>query len=280
MARSLPPRPNLDHLRRQAKALLAALDVGDKDAIGTFRMHLPAAAGMTPAQVRKAGFRLADAQSAIARQTGFSNWPQLARHVEQLRALEGTWEFDSLEVEGRPMAEAMLKSSRVLIDGDCFRSEMGGTRYEGVFNIDVEKEPHSIDIEFVSGPESGNWNYGIFELAGDRLMICLDMGGHNRPPEFGRHRAVTVLWKSFAAPRRRDPIPSPAAHRSLPRNASRQRPSQLNLPTSILRRWPDSRANGPLSVLYRTATNFLREWQRPVGAWPRKTRSKSLSAAR
>jgi hypothetical protein len=108
MAKSLPPRPNLDHLRQQAKALLAALDAGDKKAIGTFRKHLPAAAKMTLTQVRKAGFRLADAQSAIARKTGFSNWPQLARHVEQLRALEGTWEFDSLEVDGRPMAEPML----------------------------------------------------------------------------------------------------------------------------------------------------------------------------
>jgi uncharacterized protein (TIGR03067 family) len=202
MAKSLPPRPNLDHLRQQAKALLAALDAGDKKAIGTFRKHLPAAAKMTLTQVRKAGFRLADAQSAIARKTGFSNWPQLARHVEQLRALEGTWEFDSLEVDGRPMAEPMLESSRILIDGDCFRSEMGGTSYEGVFNIDVEKDSHAIDIEFVSGPESGNWNYGIFELAGDRLKICLDMGGHNRPTAFrttpGSHCALEILRRASA----------------------------------------------------------------------------------
>ena len=186
----------------QAKALLAALDAGDKEAIGTFRKHLPAAAKMTLTQVRKAGFRLADAQSAIARKTGFSNWPQLARHVEQLRALEGTWEFDSLEVDGRPMAEPMLESSRILIDGDCFRSEMGGTSYEGVFNIDVEKDSHAIDIEFVSGPESGNWNYGIFELAGDRLKICLDMGGHNRPTAFrttpGSHCALEILRRASA----------------------------------------------------------------------------------
>jgi uncharacterized protein (TIGR03067 family) len=203
MAKSLPPRPNLDHLRQQAKALLAALNAGDKKAIGTFCKHLPAAAEMTAAQVRKAGFRLADAQSAIARKTGFSNWPQLARHVEQLRALEGTWEFDSLEVDGRPMPEPMFESSRILIDGDCFRSEMGGTTYEGVFNIDVEKNPHAIDIEFVSGPELGNWNYGIFELAGERLTICLDMGGHDRPPAFrttqGSHCALEILRRASAA---------------------------------------------------------------------------------
>src|SRR5262249_18003444 len=138
MSSKLPQRPNLDHLRGQAKTLLAGIETGDKGAIATLREHLPAAAGMTVAQVRQTRFRLADAQLAIARKTGFATWPHLARHVEQLRALEGTWEFDSLEVDGRPMPTAMLTTSRILIDGDCFRSEMGGTTYEGVFNIDVE----------------------------------------------------------------------------------------------------------------------------------------------
>ena len=49
------------------------------------RDHLPAAKGMTADQVRQAGFRLADAQSAVARKTGFASWPHLARHVQQLR---------------------------------------------------------------------------------------------------------------------------------------------------------------------------------------------------
>ena len=36
MNSKLPQRPNLDHLRRQAKALLAAIEAGDKDATGYF----------------------------------------------------------------------------------------------------------------------------------------------------------------------------------------------------------------------------------------------------
>src|SRR5262245_21066833 len=96
MSSKLPQRPNLDHLRSQAKHLLAALGPRDKEAVATLREHLPAAANLTAAQLRKMRICLADAQSAIARKTGFANWPQLTRHVEQLRALEGTWEFDSL----------------------------------------------------------------------------------------------------------------------------------------------------------------------------------------
>ena len=100
MKKSLPARPNLEHLRTQAKQLLSDLRAGDAAAARTFIEHLPAAGRMTPEKVLRAGFRLADAQSAIARQSGFAAWPGLARHVEQLRSFEGEWEFVSLEIDG------------------------------------------------------------------------------------------------------------------------------------------------------------------------------------
>jgi hypothetical protein len=82
-AKSLPARPNLDHLRSQARTLLADLRAGKASAAKTFIAHLPAAKTLTPDRVRAAGFRLADAQSAIARKSGFDHWPGLARHVQQ-----------------------------------------------------------------------------------------------------------------------------------------------------------------------------------------------------
>ena len=112
------------------------------------------------------------------------SWPQLARHVEQLRALEGTWAFASLEIDGTFNAARHVEASRILIDGDRFRTESPEATYEGIFNINVEAQPHEIDIEFVEGPEAGNWNFGIFRLDGDQLEICLDMNGKPRPTEF------------------------------------------------------------------------------------------------
>lgn len=184
MDKNLPARPNLDHLRRQAKALLAAFASRDPQALATFREHLPAATMLSPDQLAATTFRLADAQAAIARQSGFGGWPNLARHVAQLRALEGTWAFDHLEVNGHVMPAAALSASRILIDGDRFRTESPEGIYEGVFNLDVEAEPHAIDIEFVAGPESGNTNHGIFRLTGDRFELCLDLNGRPRPKEF------------------------------------------------------------------------------------------------
>lgn len=182
--KSLPPRPNLDHLRRQAKALLADLNSGAASAARAFIEHLPEARGMTATQVRKAGFRLAHAQSVVARHTGFASWPALGRHVHQLRALEGDWRFTSLEVDGRAMAAALLSASRLLIDGDRFRSESPEGIYEGIFTVDVEASPSHIDIEFIEGPEAGNSCFGLFEVSADQLTLCLGLVGASRPAAF------------------------------------------------------------------------------------------------
>ena len=193
MAKNLPPRPNLDHLRRQAKALISAIQAGEAGAIAVIRDHLPAAKGMTVDQVRQAGFRLADAQSAVARKTGFASWPHLARHVQQLRDLEGTWEVASLEIDGQTVPPGMTANSRILIDGDRFRTESPEATYEGVFNINVEAQPHEIDIEFIAGPEAGNSNFGIFRLVGDQFELCLDLNGNHARPNSARHRAPATL---------------------------------------------------------------------------------------
>jgi uncharacterized protein (TIGR03067 family) len=203
--KNLPARPNLDHLRRQAKALLAALAGGDAAAVATIQEHLPAARGKSVSEVRALGVRLADAQSAIARKMGFASWPQLSRHVEQLRALEGSWAFARLEIEGCVMPAAAMNGSRQLIDGDRFRTESPEAIYEGIFNINVEAQPHEIDIEFIAGPEAGNWNYGIFRLDNDALEICLDVNGKPRPAEFATsagsgHAYETLTRSSHARP--------------------------------------------------------------------------------
>jgi uncharacterized protein (TIGR03067 family) len=104
--------------------------------------------------------------------------------VEQLRALEGTWSFAHLEIDGHAMPAGAMASAHILIDGDRFRTESPEGTYEGVFNINVEAQPHEIDIEFVLGPEAGNWNYGIFRLEDDQLEFCLDMNGKTRPMAF------------------------------------------------------------------------------------------------
>lgn len=188
MPKRLPARPNLEHLRSQAKALLARLREGDPEAVRTFSDYLPEAGSLTAQQVISRGFRLADAQAAIARKSGFAAWPGLARHVDRLRSMEGKWAFRSLQSDGEVIPASMLTSSFLLIDGDRFRMESPEAGYEGIFLIDAEQNPNRIDIDFVEGPEAGNRCQGIFELEEDQLTFCLDLNGAGRPEQFVSRR--------------------------------------------------------------------------------------------
>jgi hypothetical protein len=77
-ARQLPDRPNLDHLKKQAKALLHAARAGDADALTRLKA-LPAFTGHTDPPVDAA---LHDAQSVIAREYGFDSWNALREEIE------------------------------------------------------------------------------------------------------------------------------------------------------------------------------------------------------
>lgn len=179
MEKKLPARPSLEHLRSQAKSLLPQLKRKDRAA------------------------RLADAQLAVARNSGFASWPALSRHVQDLRSLEGEWRFAALEIDGNAMPAAALAASRLLIDGDRFRTESPEGRYEGVFTVDAERAPRHIDIEFVEGPDAGTTCYGLYELDGDRLTLCLGLAGAPRPNAFttapGSGHALERLRRVSAA---------------------------------------------------------------------------------
>ena len=60
MSQPLPAHPDLEHLRKQAKALLRDLRTRDAEA------------------------KLADALHLVARQYGFPSWPKLKAHVKSI----------------------------------------------------------------------------------------------------------------------------------------------------------------------------------------------------
>lgn len=80
--RPLPPNPNLDHLRYQAKDLLkehAALGASAAQRMREFHPRFP---GATDAVIFAARLKLSDAQLTIARESGFQSWASLKRHID------------------------------------------------------------------------------------------------------------------------------------------------------------------------------------------------------
>ena len=78
MSLNLPDRPNLEHLKKQAKDLLRALQDGEAAAAERFRVL----ASTSPGEGRV--LKLADAQHVIAHEYGFATWAELKARVEAL----------------------------------------------------------------------------------------------------------------------------------------------------------------------------------------------------
>src|SRR5215472_18907235 len=78
----LPERPNIEHLKKQAKELLRLYEAGDPTAFARFRNSLPAAEGKDDAAIAALGLKLHDAQSCIARECGLPSWKNLKDYVD------------------------------------------------------------------------------------------------------------------------------------------------------------------------------------------------------
>jgi len=75
MQHALPPDPNLDHMKREARYLLHSLLTRESSALSRFYCIDPLAGASRP--------NLADAQYVIAREQGFSSWRKMEAQITQ-----------------------------------------------------------------------------------------------------------------------------------------------------------------------------------------------------
>lgn len=79
---TLPPSPNLEHLRRQARDLQRDHRAALPSALERIRTHLPHFASASDLEIAAATFVRTAAQLVVAREYGFSTWPRLVAAVE------------------------------------------------------------------------------------------------------------------------------------------------------------------------------------------------------
>jgi len=110
----LPARPNLEHLKRQARDLLDAQRAGAVDALQRIREFHPRWHQASDDEIRAARFPLADAYLALAREYGYASWVRLKTFVE--RELPPT---DALPHHERIDDPLFRRAVALLDDGDA-----------------------------------------------------------------------------------------------------------------------------------------------------------------
>lgn len=103
---------------------------------------------------------------------------------DDAKAVQGEWKPVKAELAGVPMADALLKSISLRLDGGRYEVFVGEQPDRGTYTIDSAATPKSMTITGTAGPNSGKTFPAIYELEGDTLRICYDLSGASRPTEF------------------------------------------------------------------------------------------------
>jgi uncharacterized protein (TIGR03067 family) len=126
---------------------------------------------------------------------------------EELRQLEGVWFYELQIVEGRVIPAAENTKDTITFRGDTVVRTV--TRPDGKaiiplnskIAIDPTVTPKQMDDE-LSLPIGKSKRLGIYSLEGDRLKLCYDNKGKQRPTEFeskpGTSIVLTVLRRQDA----------------------------------------------------------------------------------
>lgn len=136
-----------------------------------------------------------------------------------LDRLQGKWHITRLEMDGQEVPAGLLSAAHITIAGDRFTSAGMGAEYTGRLVLDPAPVPHHLDMKFESGPERGNTNLCIFELAGGTLTLCIATRGSVRPARFdsppGSGIALEILARDLAGSRK-----TKGSKRARPSNSS------------------------------------------------------------
>ncbi len=111
---------------------------------------------------------------------------QQSNEESDLDYLQGWWVADSFEYEGKPVGDAILRRTRMKVEGDTM--ELVETSKVGelvTFKLDESQDPKHIDMRIAKkGPDYGKLVLGIYRLNGDHLRICWAAPGKPRPTAF------------------------------------------------------------------------------------------------
>jgi uncharacterized protein (TIGR03067 family) len=103
---------------------------------------------------------------------------------QDIDLLQGFWAITSLSMEGQEMPSVMFANAGIEVKGDRFTSLGMGTQYEGALELNSSTNPRQLNMNFDAGPEKGNVNLCIYEIAGDIWKLCIATRGTVRPSAF------------------------------------------------------------------------------------------------
>jgi uncharacterized protein (TIGR03067 family) len=103
--------------------------------------------------------------------------------VQRCANLNGTWVPVAANVSGRELVVAQLRVAQLIIQSQTYQIIDRRDRVVdcGELQLNEREVPCALDIIGIEGPHAGKRMRAIIELDGDRLCVCYDLEGQQRP---------------------------------------------------------------------------------------------------
>jgi uncharacterized protein (TIGR03067 family) len=122
---------------------------------------------------------------------------------DEKKMIEGTWIVVAAEIGGQKVPDQGLKDAAAGAAAGRLILTNGRYTYQndrGTYKLGPADKPKSMDITGTDGPNQGKTFLAIYELTGDSLKICVDLGGKVRPSEFttkaGTHQFLALYKRA------------------------------------------------------------------------------------
>jgi len=104
---------------------------------------------------------------------------------KELKKIQGTWKFILQEMDGKERPKEELTKLTITFAGDKWSVRVEDKVVQaGTHQLDGTKKPGQIDAVVTEGEDKGSTMLGIYELKGDKMKVCFDPKGKQRPTSF------------------------------------------------------------------------------------------------
>jgi uncharacterized protein (TIGR03067 family) len=102
-----------------------------------------------------------------------------------LKKLQGTWKFIAQEMDGKSAPPEQLEKMTITFKGDKWAVRDGDKVVQaGTHKFDPTKKPGHVDALVTEGEGKDGKMLGIYEMKGDKMKVCFDPKGKERPKSF------------------------------------------------------------------------------------------------
>lgn len=116
---------------------------------------------------------------------------------DELKKLDGTWTATEGEANGQALPEDEVKKLKLKIKDGQYEVKVNDQTDKGNLKVNPKKKPKEVDAESIEGTNQGKTIKGIYEVDGDTLKACYQVGEGERPTEFKAPAGSTFVFFVF-----------------------------------------------------------------------------------